>query len=515
MSNDTNSEDLSESDIAYYDKMFSKLSKKSKKRKRKKRRNRLQENILAECYSEASDDFFEISPEPEDNNIPPQINLDRNGKHGISFGKLGETQIGLPQDQEGNVVVSGCIGSAKTTGIVKPTMASYSGAMCVTDLKGELSEFYKNLYDSGIVSRPYIVFNPMDENSIGFDPFYWPAHDDQDNLISNMWEIVLALIPTPVNDKDPFWVESEQAILMAALLYFFKLGVNFSEAILSIVSSSISDLCQKISDSNDEIAKLYIGQMFSKGSEAVPAFERGIRNKLMLFATDGRIQRAFSQKQDGTNCFSWDDLNEYNIFIRIPEDKIEEWSGAINLMHTQLIKHLMRRPDQHNPEGAKNLQTLLLFDEFSRFGRLEIIPNAIATLRSKGVNICLVVQSLAQLDKIYGENDRRIILDNCQYQVFLRSNEAITQKYISEIIGTHKTIQKSASESMDEFMDTIGYGRGISEIHESIVFPHELSTMQDVLLLSPFGFYRLEKFQMFNDPTQKINLSTNSAQCII
>ena len=64
-------------------------------------------------------------------------------------------------------------------------------------------------------------------------------------------------------------------------------------------------------------------------------------------------------------------------------------------------------------------------------------------------------------------------------------------------------------------MDTIGYGRGISEIHESIVFPHELSTMQDVLLLSPFGFYRLEKFQMFNDPTQKINLSTNSAQCII
>ena len=69
MSNDTNSEDLSESDIAYYDKMFSKLSKKSKKRKRKKRRNRLQENILAECYSEASDDFFEISPEPEDNNM--------------------------------------------------------------------------------------------------------------------------------------------------------------------------------------------------------------------------------------------------------------------------------------------------------------------------------------------------------------------------------------------------------------------------------------------------------------
>ena len=506
MSKDVCSEKLYASEI--FDEIASKLHKKQKKHKKKKRRKQLQNYIVCECYPEASDnpyadesppEAYESQPESEQEFIPPQLNLNKHGNHGVSFGKLGQIQIGLPQDQEGNIAAVGSAGSAKTTSVANTTLASYTGAMCVTDIKGELSEFYKKLYDTGIVTRPYLVFNPMDSDSIGFDPFYWLNYDDRDNLVSNMWEIILALIPTPTGVNDPFWVESEQALLMATLLYYFDLKTDFIEAIIAIVSSNLSDLCQKILESNNDVAKMYIGQVFSKDSNAAPAFERGIRNKLMLFATDIRIQRAFSKKQNGTHCFSWNELDKYNIFIRIPEDKIDEWSGAINLMYTQLIKHLMRRPDKYSPEGAENIQTLLLFDEFARFGKLEIIPSAIATLRSKNVNIFLIIQSLAQLDKIYGENDRRIILDNCQYQAFLRSNEAVTQKYISEIIGTKITIQKSAGESMDEDMDTVGYSKRISEIREFIVFPHELSTMQDVLLLSPYGFFRLKKFQMFND----------------
>ena len=106
-------------------------------------------------------------------------------------------------------------------------------------------------------------------------------------------------------------------------------------------------------------------------------------------------------------------------------------------MYIQLIRHLERRPEKYSAGGASNRQTLLLMDEFARFGKLPMITAAMATLRSKNVNICLMVQSVAQLDKIYGEHDRRIIFDNCQFQAILRANDADTQKYLCELVGTH------------------------------------------------------------------------------
>lgn len=229
---------------------------------------------------------------------------------------------------------------------------------------------------------------------------------------------------------------------------------------------------------------------------------QGLRDKLMLFANDSYINHAFRGEREGANCFTWEDLNNCNIFLRIPADKVEQWGGAINLMYTQLIRFLERRPERYTNAGKKNIQTLLLMDEFARFGKLEAITSAMATLRSKNVNICLMLQSLAQLDKIYGAYDKRIIMDNCQYQAILRANDADTQKYLSELIGTCMSNRRSASENMDEHGDITGYGIGMSETREHIVQPHELSTLNDVLLLTPYGYCRVEKLHPSSDFTE-------------
>ena len=200
------------------------------------------------------------------------------------------------------------------------------------------------------------------------------------------------------------------------------------------------------------------------------------------------------------DSFSWDSLDEYNIFLKIPADKAEQWGGAITLMLTQLIRHLERRPDKYTAEGRNCIQTLLLLDEFARIGKMEIITAALATLRSKQVNICLMIQSVAQLDKIYGVYDRRIIFDNCQYQVILRANDAETQKYLAELIGTRICRQNSVSESLDQDQQTIGYSKATAETRDWAVCPHELSTLEDVLLLTPYGFFRAEKIRIRHAP---------------
>lgn len=416
-------------------------------------------------------------------------------KKNFGFNKF----FGIRQGTEGNILIIGGNGSGKSAGIIKPTLYTWKAALCVTDIKGELSSYYQKLYQCGYVKRPFIIFDPMQPDGAVYDPFDLVTQDGEMNIICNIREIVLAIIPTPPGNIDPFWAESEQNVLTAALLYYYHLGCSFIESMTKIASSTVAKLSKEISEENDTQAKIFLGQILDLKPEQIACIDRGIRNKLSVFATDPYIQNAFRSAQSNTDCFTWDDLTENNIFLCIPAGKIEEWSGAINVMYTQLIRHLERRPDQYSPEGVDNTQTLLLMDEFARFGKLEMITNALATLRSKNINICLAVQSLAQIDKFYGTCDRRIILDNCQFQAVLRANDADTQENISHLIGTHLVTYRGKSESFDDLMDPVGYSNQLTETREYIVFPHELSILTDIPLITPYGFCRVDKLQLNNN----------------
>lgn len=433
-----------------------------------------------------------------DNDLQNMV-LDLNHDSGLflglseQFGK--NSYIGVPQGIDGNIAIIGGNGSGKSFGIAKSTLRTWQGAIFATDIKGELSQCYRHLYQFGLVERPFIVFDPMDKDTPSYDPILFLIQDDEDNLVSNIEEIALAIIPKRPEDKNPFWEDSERGILAAALLHYFNLGLSFSEILSKIVEEPLLVLSQKLEKSDDIRVKMLLGQTSGIKDETLAAIDRGLRNKLSLFVVDPRIAHALRGKREGARSFHWNDLENYNIFLLIPEDKIEHWGGVIRLMCTQLIRYLERRPDKYSIKGARNIQTLLLLDEFARFGKLEVIAGAMATPRSKSVNICLIIQSVAQLDKNYGEYDRRIIFDNCQFQAILRSNDADTQRYLAEIIGSCIRHQHSISEQLNESMNTTGYSRQINEAREWNVFPHELSMLDDIVLLSPYGFYQVDKLQ--------------------
>lgn len=442
--------------------------------------------------------YSQQSQERNGENIPSKMLCSIQGSPGLPFGlpkQRGGNYVGVLQGEEGNLIVIGGNGSGKSAGIAKPALGIWQGAICATDIKGELSDYYAGLHCCGVVTRPYIILDPMQIEGPSYDPLWLLSHDSEDNLLNNVKEIAMAIAPVSAEDKQPFWAETEQGVLAAALLYYFKIGLSFSEIMCKILSSTMGELCTTLVQSGDIRVQMLLGEIATMKPETLANIDRGLRNKIMLFATDSYISHMFRGQREEAKCFTWEDLNTHNIFLRIPADKMEQWSGAVNLMYTLLIRHLERRPEKYSAEGKNNIQTLLLMDEFARFGKLEMITAAMATLRSKNVNICLMVQSIAQLDKIYGEYERRIILDNCQYQAILRANDADTQKYLCDLIGTHMHSQHSTSEHMDEDSDITGYSRQTSEIREWVVQPHELSTLDDVLLLTPYGFCRAEKIR--------------------
>lgn len=453
----------------------------------------------------------------EDKPPPPMILSIRDSPGfllGMPSGSGRDNYVGIPQGTEENIMVVGGNGSGKSAGVAKPTLRTWRGAICATDIKGELVDFYEELYQSGLVTRPMIVFDPMQIDGPSYDPFGWLLQDDETCLASNIWEIVFAIFPVLPNDHQKFWQETERGVFAAALLYYFKCGLSFSETIAAILAQPVSVLCKRLEESGNVYTQLILGEVAAMKPETIACVDRGLRNGLMLFAVDPYISHTFRGRREGANCFTWEDLDTYNVFLRIPANKIEQWGGAINLMYTQLIRHLERRPEMHSAEGANNVQTLLLMDEFARFGKLEMITDVMATLRSKNVNICLMVQSVAQLDKIYGEDDRKIIFDNCRFQVILRANDAGTQKYLCELIGTRLTIQRGVSEQEDEDGDTIGYSRQFSELRDWTVQPHELAALNDVLLLTPYGFCRAEKFRSYDERMKSMLFDTPDVICV-
>jgi len=169
---------------------------------------------------------------------------------------------------------------------------------------------------------------------------------------------------------------------------------------------------------------------------------------------------------------------------------LEQWKPLFTLVVNQFLKHFERRPD-------KNAAPILfLLDEFPRLGKIEAVATALTTLRSKKITIALIIQSLAQLDLLYGPAQRRVILDNCAYKAILGASDAETQEYFSRLVGTVEATRQGQSTSYAADMDE-ERGHTISQhtVDRRIIQPHEFATLGDVVLLTPWGYFRAGKIR--------------------
>ncbi|MDR2909632.1 MAG: TraM recognition domain-containing protein, partial [Oscillospiraceae bacterium] len=265
-----------------------------------------------------------------------------------------------------------------------------------------------------------------------------------------------------------------------------------------ILTTPTEELLGEIASSDNAYAKIYCGQLKDLKPEVLVDIAIEVSNNIMVFSTDPCISEAFSESSKDASCFTWNTMESHNIFLTIPEDKIAQWRGAITLMTNQLFRHLERRPEKYSPQGVLTRPVLLLLDEFPRLGKVDIV-NAVSTLRSKQVTIAIFIQSIAQLDLIYGEHGRRVIADNCVYKVFLGANDPQSQRYMSEVIGDHEVEKVTRSTSYSpkkprtrEF--EIGYTISTSKQYEPYIRPDEFARLEDeVILVTPKGHSRLKK----------------------
>jgi type IV secretion system protein VirD4 len=218
-----------------------------------------------------------------------------------------------------------------------------------------------------------------------------------------------------------------------------------------------------------------------------------ISRGIIAIVTDDEIVAALSHEQ-GKDIISPMDLeNGEDVYIRIPEDLLRQWKNLLSLMINQFITFFERRK-----ETPDNRPILFLLDEFPRLGKIPAITDALATLRSKKITICLIIQSLGQLKMIYGHDAQEVIADTCAFKAVLGATDPNTQEYFSKLVGTYEKVRSSQSQGHDPYLGApTGYGTQTSQDYEKrIIKPEEFATLQnDLILLYPLpkNFCRVRK----------------------
>jgi len=402
---------------------------------------------------------------------------------GFIFGKQKGNWLAKNESTDGHILAIGGAGSGKSSCLAIPSLDSWKERVFAIDIKGELLEKCTRCKEN------VKVFNPQDRNSYGYDPF-WCLHES-DNLAQDIKDITLAIMPTPPNVKDPFWIESAQNVLNGSLTHFYNLDYTFIQSMEKIVSTPIQTLIGQIMDGDSTLAKMFVAQLVDQKAETLSGIATELSNKIMLFATDPAIAGALARPQKIT---PHDLENGFDVFINIPEHKLEQWKSLLTLINNQFLKHFEKRSE------TDSKPILFLLDEFARLGKIDAILNGLATLRSKKITIAILTQSLAQLDLIYGRESRQVIADNCSYKAVLKATDADTQEYFSKLVGTYDKIKKSSSANFEQYTQ-MGKGTGTSKTTEEkrIIKPEEFATLDKIVLLTPYGFCRAEKAPYYKE----------------
>jgi type IV secretion system protein VirD4 len=402
---------------------------------------------------------------------PQQYPIQSLTPHGVMFGKQGSCYIIKPEELDGHVLVVGGVGSGKSSCIAIPTLRVWQESVFAIDIKGEL-------YEKSKQSRPNIkVFNPLDENAYGYDPFfclrasYNPAQDAR--------AIAQAIIPLPPDTREPFWIESAQNIFTAAILHCSAQGFSFLDTIRKIQSTPPKALVQELFASSEMEARYCVNSMVDMEDRTLSSIMAELSKNIVSFVTDRNLQSALSRDMNITP----EDLEFGNdVFITIPEHLLRQWKTLLTLIVNQFLTHF----EQRKETDARPI--LFLLDEFPRLGKVGAMLDGLATLRSKKIVICLIIQSLAQLDAIYGQNERKVISDTCAYKAILGATDADTQDYFSRLVGTYDKQVTSYGTNSESFT---GFGKGTStntqEVEKRIIKPEEFGILTDIVLLTPFA----------------------------
>lgn len=395
---------------------------------------------------------------------------------GIVFGKIGKKLITKPPAVEGHSLIVGGTGTGKSRGVVIPTLLKWEGSALVMDIKGELSKITS---ERRAKYGKVFIFNPEGEGDC-YDPI------KSCNTVDQAQDLARTLIPLP-ETGDPFWSQSAQAILSAFVFEGAIMGYKLTDIAEKLCTAPITELIDHCRNHELREVRILASVTYDSHEKTLSGIMGELKSKLITIATDPNIRKA-TQRADWTP-----EMLEHGatIYLKVSEHLLEQYKDLWTVIISQILKYLSKREERKDPP------ILIALDEMPRLSKINGLTNALATLRSRNVHIMGVIQSMAQLDSIYGKDQRKVIADNCRFKLILSATDPETQKYFSDLAG-QKTAMAQGVSTGAKIIPNISR----NEQGTPLIRPEEWGNLERPILLAPklqpiklsLAFWDIEKF---------------------
>ncbi len=424
---------------------------------------------------------------------------------GIVLGKFKDELIRLGGYEF--VLLAAPTRTGKGVGFCVPNLLQFTDSAVVLDIKGEnynlTSEFRRRYMGNEIV-----YFNPFSENTHRWNPLSYVSKDPNYRANDLM---ALATIIYPVNEKDPFWSE-------AAKNLFVGLGLLVLET--PELPQTVGEILRQGSGKGMPIEE-YVSDVVAVREKSAYPLSMACRDCLNRFLNSGEQAIKGVQATFGASLNPWsnavidkatsgDDFDlrdvrkkKMTIYLNIPAGEILQAAAIIKLFFSQLINENVKELPEQNPE--LKYQCLLLMDEFTAMGKVEILAKGVGYMAGYNLRLALVIQDSSQLEAVYGKEDAHNIISNMGAVIYFTPSQYEDAEKYSKMIGTETVDSESKSRNRSSVFGVKPGEKGsdtTSKQSRALMLPQELLQLSkdlELIVRSGIPVIKADKIRYFSD----------------
>ena len=407
-----------------------------------------------------------------------------------------------------NVLVVGGSGSGKTRFWLKPNLLQCHSSYVVTDPKGTIvlecgQAMLKNGYKVKILNT--INF----KKSMHYNPFSY-VHSEKDIL-----KLVTTLMTNTKGEGsggDPFWEKSER-LLLTALIAYLHYEAPVEEQNFATLLEMLNTM-QVLED--DEEYQNPVDLLFEELAKKKPNSFAGRQYKLYKLAAGKTAKSILISCGARLAPFDIQELRDLTMYDELQLDTLGDKKTAlflimsdtdstfnflISMVYTQLFNLLCDKADDVYG-GKLPIHVRCLIDECANIGQIPNLEKLVATIRSREISACLVLQARSQLKAIYKDNADTIV-GNMDSQIFLGGSEPTTLKDLSEMLGK-ETID--AFNTSDTRGNSPSYGTTFQKMGHELLSRDELAVLDGgkcILQLRGVRPFLSDKYDLTQHPNYK------------
>ena len=414
-----------------------------------------------------------------------------------------------------NVLVVGGSGSGKTRFWLKPNLLQCHSSYVVTDPKGTIvlecgQAMLKNGYKVKVLNT--INF----KKSMHYNPFSY-VHSEKDIL-----KLVTTLMTNTKGEGsggDPFWEKSERLLLTALIAYLhYEAPVeeqNFATLLEMLNTMQVME--------DDEEYQNPVDLLFEDLAKTKPNSFAGRQYKLYKLAAGKTAKSILISCGARLAPFDIQELRDLTMYDELQLDTLGDKKTAlflimsdtdstfnflISMIYTQLFNLLCDKADDVYG-GKLPIHVRCLIDECANIGQIPQLEKLVATIRSREISACLVLQARSQLKAIYKDNADTIV-GNMDSQIFLGGSEPTTLKDLSEMLGK-ETID--AFNTSDTRGNSPSYGTTFQKMGHELLSRDELAVLDGgkcILQLRGVRPFLSDKYDLTQHPNYKLTSDYDS-----